>query len=74
MEKTTSNNYSVGIDIGSVSLNCIVINADKEIVFESAYKRHFGKIDEAILSLVEELFEKFGQKRIQWERLDDFSG
>ena len=44
MEKMSSKNYSVGIDIGSVSLNCIVINWKKEIVFESAYKRHFGKI------------------------------
>ena len=64
MEKTTSN-YSVGIDIGSVSLNCIVISTDKKIVFESAYKRHFGKIDEAAIGLVEKLFGKFGQKRIQ---------
>ncbi|MGD9078312.1 MAG: acyl-CoA dehydratase activase [Desulfobacterales bacterium] len=65
MEKMSSKKYCVGIDIGSVSLNCIVIDKNKDIVFESAYKRHFGKIDETILSLVEELFEKFGQKRIQ---------
>ncbi len=65
MEKTSSRNYSVGIDIGSVSLNCIVIDKNKEIIFESAYKRHFGKIDEEILSLVETLFQKFGEKRIQ---------
>ena len=65
MEKKTSKDYSVGIDIGSVSLNCIVIDQNKDIVFESAYKRHFGKIDEAIIGLVEKLFEKFGQKRIQ---------
>jgi predicted CoA-substrate-specific enzyme activase len=65
MEKMNSKKYSVGIDIGSVSLNCIVINVDKDIVFESAYKRHFGKIDEEILSLVEGLFQKFGETRIQ---------
>jgi predicted CoA-substrate-specific enzyme activase len=65
MEKMNSKKYSVGIDIGSVSLNCVVINEDKDVVFESAYKRHFGKIDDEILSLVEELFQKFWEKRIQ---------
>jgi len=65
MEKMKSKKYCVGIDIGSVSLNCIVINTDKEIVFESLYKRHFGKIDEEILSLVEELFQKFAETQIQ---------
>ncbi|MDH4011254.1 MAG: hypothetical protein OEU55_11100, partial [Desulfobacterales bacterium] len=60
MEKKNSKNYSVGIDVGSVSLNCIVIDKNREIVFESPYKRHFGKIDEEILNLIEGLFEKFG--------------
>ena len=30
--------YHVGIDAGSVSLNCIVINQHKEIVYEFPYK------------------------------------
>ncbi len=62
MEKIRSKKYIVGIDAGSVSLNCIVINKNKDIVFESPYKRHFGKIDEEILDLVERLFEIFGEK------------
>jgi predicted CoA-substrate-specific enzyme activase len=65
MEKMNSKKYCVGIDIGSVSLNCIVINTDREIVFESSYKRHFGKIDEEIQNLVEELFQKFDETQIQ---------
>ena len=65
MKKMNLKKYTVGIDIGSVSLNCIVINKDKDVVFESAYKRHFGKIDGEILSLVEGLFQKFGEKRIR---------
>jgi predicted CoA-substrate-specific enzyme activase len=65
MERTNSKEYTVGIDIGSVSLNCIVINQEKEVVFESAYKRHFGKIDEEIIRLVEELFEKIGERQIR---------
>jgi predicted CoA-substrate-specific enzyme activase len=65
MQKINSKKYCVGIDVGSVSLNCIVIDECREIVFESAYKRHFGKIDEEMFSLVEKLFEKFGKKQIQ---------
>jgi predicted CoA-substrate-specific enzyme activase len=65
MEKMNSKKYSVGIDAGSVSLNCIVIDECREIVFESAYKRHFGNINEEVFSLVEKLFEKFGEKQIQ---------
>ncbi len=65
MESTNSKEYTVGIDIGSVSLNCMVINKNKDVVFESPYKRHFGKIDEEILDLVERLFEKFGENNIR---------
>jgi len=65
METTNSKEYIVGIDAGSVSLNCIVINSSKDIVFEYPYKRHFGKIDEETLSLVEGVFEKFGESKIR---------
>ena len=33
MKKTISKEFYVGIDVGSVSLNCVVINSDKDIVF-----------------------------------------
>ncbi|RPI51879.1 MAG: CoA activase, partial [Deltaproteobacteria bacterium] len=56
--------YYVGIDAGSVSLNCIVINDKKEIVFESPYERHIGKVEERALALIQDLYEKFGQERI----------
>jgi predicted CoA-substrate-specific enzyme activase len=65
MENKNSTKYAVGIDVGSVSLNCIVVNSDKEIVFEFPYKRHFGKIEEEMLNLVLRLFERFGEKHIQ---------
>jgi activator of 2-hydroxyglutaryl-CoA dehydratase len=57
--------YYVGIDAGSVSLNCIVINDKKEIVYESPYERHLGKVEEGILACIEGLYEKFGRERIQ---------
>ena len=65
MEKINPKKYTVGIDVGSVSLNCIVVNSNKKIVYEFPYKRHFGKIDEEILDLVKRLFEKFGENHIR---------
>jgi predicted CoA-substrate-specific enzyme activase len=65
MEKTNSKKYFAGIDVGSVSLNCVVVNSNKEVVFEFPYKRHFGKTDEEILDLVARLFDKFGENRIR---------
>jgi predicted CoA-substrate-specific enzyme activase len=64
MEKTNSKKYYAGIDVGSVSLNCVVVNSDKEVVYEFPYKRHFGKIEEEMLDLVARLFEKFGGNNI----------
>ena len=65
MEHTASKKYTVGIDAGSVSLNCMVINSDKEIVLESPYKRHFGKIEAAVLDLVTHLFKTLGEHHIR---------
>jgi len=65
MEKITTKKYYAGIDVGSVSLNCVVINSDREIVFEFPYQRHFGKTDEAILDLGGNLFDKFGDRNIR---------
>lgn len=56
--------YYVGIDAGSVSLNCIVINDRREILFESPYRRHLGKVEEAVEALIEELYRKFGKEAI----------
>ena len=65
MEKTTSKKYYAGIDVGSVSLNCVVINSDRNIVFEFPYQRHFGKTNEAVLDLVGKLFGKFGDRNVR---------
>ncbi len=55
----------VGIDSGSVSLNCIVLSEAKEIVYESPYERHLGKVEERVLDLIRFLHEKFGPERIR---------
>ncbi len=63
--KENSDRYYVGIDAGSVSLNCIVINQGKEIIYESPYNRHLGKVDEVTLELIHSLFEKFGREKVK---------
>ncbi|MGD8763930.1 MAG: acyl-CoA dehydratase activase [Desulfobacteraceae bacterium] len=65
MERTNLNQYYAGIDIGSVSLKCIVINSGKEVVFEFPYKRHFGRPDEETMNLIESLFNKFGKNKFR---------
>ncbi|MGE5841269.1 MAG: BadF/BadG/BcrA/BcrD ATPase family protein, partial [Deltaproteobacteria bacterium] len=59
-----SDNYYVGIDAGSVSLNAVVIDQDKKIVYEAPYKRHMGKVEEEVLLLIQDLQERFGRERI----------
>ncbi len=57
--------YYIGIDAGSVSLNCIVINDKREIVYESPYDRHMGKVEERLFTLLEDLYNKFGEETIK---------
>ncbi|MDB9822285.1 acyl-CoA dehydratase activase [Deltaproteobacteria bacterium] len=64
-KKDDSEGYSIGIDAGSVSLNCVVINRDKAIMYESPYNRHMGRIEEKLLELIRELYKKFGRENIE---------
>jgi predicted CoA-substrate-specific enzyme activase len=59
-----SDSYYVGIDAGSVSLNAIVIDRDKKIVYEAPYKRHMGKVGEEALGLIQDLQGRLGKDRI----------
>ncbi len=56
--------FYVGIDAGAVSLNCIVINGEREIIYESPYQRHLGRVEERISALMQNLYEKFGEESI----------
>ena len=53
--------YYVGIDAGSVSLNCVVINHNKEIVCEFPYKRHLGRVEKNTAELIRDLYQRFGE-------------
>ena len=61
----TTDNYYIGIDLGSVSLNSIVITQDRRIVYESPYKRHMGRIEESVSCLINELYDRFGTGAIR---------
>jgi activator of 2-hydroxyglutaryl-CoA dehydratase len=63
--RENSHKYVVGIDAGSVSLNSVVINEHKEIISESDYMRHLGKVEEEVLRLIHELYEKLGSENLQ---------
>ena len=58
-------NFYAGIDVGSVSLNGIVINENREIVYEAPYQRHLGKVDLLVLRLIEDLYDRFGENKIR---------
>ncbi len=51
-------NYDVGVDIGSVSINCVVLDENGKIVLETPYLRHFGLIYEETHQLLESVLGK----------------
>ncbi len=56
--------YYIGIDTGSVSINSVVINSSGQIVYESPYHRHFGKIEDAVHDLLLNEYKMFGEDNI----------
>ena len=57
--------FYIGIDAGSISLNCVVIDQDRRIIYESPYSRHMGRIEEKLLELVNEQYHKLGRENIK---------
>jgi predicted CoA-substrate-specific enzyme activase len=57
--------FIIGIDAGSVSVNGAVINGCKEIVCETPYKRHMGRVEETVESVIQGLRQDLGQENIQ---------
>jgi len=53
-----------GIDAGSVSINGIVINEKKQIVYEASYTRHLGKVETHVAKLIRALQTRFGPENI----------
>ncbi|GAI03187.1 unnamed protein product, partial [marine sediment metagenome] len=57
-------NYYIGIDAGSVSVNAVVINNRGELIFEYPYKRHFGGVEASVFKTVNELYSRFSFEKI----------
>ncbi len=57
--------YDIGIDIGSVSINCAVLDEQGQVVFEAPYKRHFGLIVEETRNTLNDIFNQYGQKLVK---------
>ncbi|MBB5022689.1 acyl-CoA dehydratase activase [Desulfurispira natronophila] len=49
--------YDLGVDIGSVSINAVVIDQHGSLVFESPYRRHYGQVDAHLQQVLHELQE-----------------
>jgi len=57
-------NYYIGIDAGSVSVNALVIDGNKRILYEAPYKRHLGRVEEEVLALIRHLSDRFGEDHV----------
>jgi predicted CoA-substrate-specific enzyme activase len=57
--------YTVGIDIGSVSINCAVLGEDGDLVYEAPYQRHFGRFVPQTLQTFETIYQRFGEDKIK---------
>jgi predicted CoA-substrate-specific enzyme activase len=56
--------YYVGIDVGSVSLNCVLVNQERELVREFPYRRHFGRAEEEALAVLRGICKEYGEGEI----------
>ncbi len=57
--------YRVGLDVGSVSVNGIVLGPDGKVAWEAPYRRHFGKTIEAVALTLGEIYDRFGPDTIR---------
>ncbi len=56
--------YDIGLDIGSVSINCCVVDPAGQVVFETPYKRHFGLILEETRDILKAVYERFAPEQL----------
>ena len=53
-----------GIDAGSVSINGIVIDENRQIVYETPYTRHLGKVETHVAALIRALQAEFSPENL----------
>ncbi|MFP3869831.1 MAG: acyl-CoA dehydratase activase [Syntrophobacteria bacterium] len=56
--------YTVGIDIGSVSINCVVVDDKANLIYEAPYQRHFGRFLPCTLQVLRSIYQRFDEKNI----------
>lgn len=66
--------YIVGVDIGSVSINCVVIDESGQVVVETPYLRHFGLVYEETCRLLREVLSPSYYPEPQEIRSVSFTG
>ncbi len=54
-----------GIDAGSVSVNCVVIDGSRRLVREYPYVRHMGRVEQAVQTLIRNLYKDFGTEKLR---------
>ena len=57
--------YVVGVDIGSVSINCVVLDQEGDLVYEAPYQRHFGRFLPQTLETLQLIYRRFGDQHIK---------
>lgn len=56
-------NYSLGIDVGSTTAKAVLIDENGKIIY-STYERHYSKVLEKCLELIENVFNIVGENNI----------
>jgi predicted CoA-substrate-specific enzyme activase len=72
--KDYSMNFDIGVDIGSVSINCAVMDENQRLDLETPYLRHFGLIYEETHKLLENILEQIGAENSGRVRSVTFTG
>lgn len=57
--------FDVGIDVGSVSVNCIIIDDKGSIVKEYPYLRHFGHLLENVKKTIQRVYQEFSEGEVR---------
>jgi predicted CoA-substrate-specific enzyme activase len=55
----------VGVDVGSVSINCVVVDDGERIVWEAPYLRHFGLVVPETRRLLQTVLDRFGREAVR---------
>ena len=49
--------YDLGVDVGSVSINSVLVDEDQRVVYEAPYRRHFGLVFEETIAFLRRILD-----------------